>query len=123
MKRKMNSYGKTWHVWNTGTREHAGDPLPPGDPHLAWSFNRDGEIQPPLLQQRDRALDIDTQRIRESRADLRELAKPQSGVDAPARQVRATDRTDTRRGRRERGAALTACGQQHGQGGFVVERE
>jgi hypothetical protein len=82
MKRKMNSYGKTWHVWNTGTREHAGDPLPTGDPHLAWSFNRDGEIQPPLLQQRDRALDIDTQRIRESRADLRELAKPQSGVDA-----------------------------------------
>jgi hypothetical protein len=82
MKRKMNSYGKTWHVWDTGTREHAGDPLPSGDPHLAWSFSRDGEIQPPLLQQRDRALDIDSARIREERADLRELARPQAGVDA-----------------------------------------
>ena len=81
MKRKMNSYGKTWHVWNTGTRDHPGDPLPTGDPHLAWSFNRDGEIQPPLLGQRDRAMDIDTARIREDRAELSELARPQSGVD------------------------------------------
>ncbi len=58
------------------------DPLPTGDPRLAWSFSRDGEIQPPLLQERDRAMDIDSARIREDRADLRELARPQAGVDA-----------------------------------------
>jgi len=82
MKRKMNSYGKTWHVWNTGTPGHRGDALPTGEAHLAWSFNRDGEIQAPLLQQRDRAMAIDTERVRGNRFDLREMAKPQSGVDA-----------------------------------------
>ena len=43
MKDKMNSYGKTWHVWNTGTMGAAGDKLPLGPAMLAWSFNRDGK--------------------------------------------------------------------------------
>jgi hypothetical protein len=82
MKTKMNSYGKTWHVWNTGAPGRSGDPVPLGEARLAWSFNRDGEVQPALVQQRDQALDIDTMKIRESRADLQPLAKPQAGVDA-----------------------------------------
>lgn len=82
MKDKLNSYGKTWHVWNTGMPGHAGDQLPLGDALLAWSFNRDGEIRPELLQQRDRRLGVNTAKKRRERADLQPLAKPQVGENA-----------------------------------------
>lgn len=81
MKQKMNSYGKTWHLWHTGQAGQAGDKLPLGEAMLAWSFNRDGELQPGLLQSRDRTLNTNTQEKRRQRADLTPLAKPQSGVD------------------------------------------
>jgi len=81
MKKKMNSYGKTWHVWNTGMEGHAGDKLPLGGAELAWSFNRDGEALPGMVEKRDRALGIDSKQARGERADLTPLAKPQSGVD------------------------------------------
>jgi hypothetical protein len=82
MKTKMNSYGKTWHFWNTGMAGQAGDKLPLGDPMLAWSFSRDGEILPGMVEQRDKALGTDTPKKRHDRADLQSLARPQSGVDA-----------------------------------------
>lgn len=78
MRRKMNSYGKTWHVWMTDR----GDKLPLGDPRLAWSFNRDGELRTKLLEERDRKLGVNTIDKRRSRAELVTAAKPQSGVDA-----------------------------------------
>jgi hypothetical protein len=81
MKDKMNSYGKTWHLWNTGGAGTRGDKLPLGPPMLAWSFNRDGEVQPALVERRDKALKIDSAEKRRQRADLQPLAKPQSGVD------------------------------------------
>src|SRR5690606_19836976 len=31
MRGKMNSYGKTWHVWNTGGMDGPGDALPLGE--------------------------------------------------------------------------------------------
>ena len=82
LKDKMNSYGKTWHVWNTGALGEAGDTLPFGPPMLAWSFNRDGEAKPALVEQRDRKLGIDTEEKRRQRVELQPLARPQSGVDA-----------------------------------------
>jgi hypothetical protein len=81
MKGKINSYGKTWHVWNTGMQHRKGDALPFGDPRLAWSFNRDGEAQPGLVEGRDQAMGIDSAGKRRDRADLMPLARPQSGVD------------------------------------------
>lgn len=81
MKTKMNSYGKTWHVWNTGYNGKRGDGLPLGPAQLAWSFSRDGEILPNLQEERDTKLKIQTSEKRKERADLRPLAKPQSGVD------------------------------------------
>lgn len=81
MKQKMNSYGKTWHLWNTGQRGMANDSLPLGDPMLAWSFNRDGEALPGLVEERDRNMGVDSASTRRERADLQKLAKPQSGVD------------------------------------------
>ena len=58
------------------------DKLPLGPPMLAWSFNRDGEARPALVEERDRTMGIDTQDIRTKRQDLTALAKPQMGVDA-----------------------------------------
>jgi hypothetical protein len=80
--KKMNSYGKTWHIWDTG---HVGHPasheLPIGKPLLAWSYNRDGEAPASLVQARDERMDISTSEKRKDRADLSSKAKPQMGVD------------------------------------------
>jgi len=81
MREKMNSYGKTWHVWNTGQHGLVADKLPLGEPMLSWSINRDGELSPELLTARDKRLNINTAEKRKQRAELRALAKPQSGVD------------------------------------------
>ncbi|MGJ7917316.1 OBAP family protein [Massilia sp. LXY-6] len=81
MKKKMNSYGKTWHVWNTGANGKHGDSLPLGPAMLAWSFNRDGELLPGLEEARDTRMKTDTADKRKKRADLRQFARPQSGVD------------------------------------------
>lgn len=59
----------------------SGDQLPLGEPMLAWSFNRDGEILPGLLEKRDREMGISTVEKRNERTDLQKLAHPQSGVD------------------------------------------
>ena len=82
MRRKMNSYGKTWHTWASGGAEHEGDSMPLGNAMLAWSFNRDGEVMPGLVESRDERLGLSTEDIRDRRAPLTELAKPQQGVDA-----------------------------------------
>lgn len=81
MRGKINSYGKTWHTWNTGHAGMPGDRLPLGPPHLAWSFSREGEIKPGLTEERDRRLGISTAEKREQRQDLVPLARPQMGVD------------------------------------------
>ena len=86
VKKKMNSYGKTWHLWDTG---HFGRPqrdaLPVGTPTLAWSFNADGEAPPQMVAERDRRVGVDTEERRRDRADLRPLAHPQEGVNDLAR--------------------------------------
>jgi hypothetical protein len=82
MKKKMNSYGKTWHVWNTGANGKAGDALPLGPAMLAWSFGRDGELLPNMLEERDTRMKVHTGDRRKARADLKPLAHPQGGVDA-----------------------------------------
>lgn len=84
MRRKINSYGKTWHVWMTGMQGRQADRLPLGPPHLAWSFNRDGEAAPGLVEARDTRMGIDSGAKRRDRADLSDLARPQEGVDAIA---------------------------------------
>jgi hypothetical protein len=50
-------------------------------PMLAWSFNRDGEAAPGLVEERDRKMKIDSMKKRKDRAELAAGAKPQSGVD------------------------------------------
>jgi hypothetical protein len=82
LRTKMNSYGKTWHTWDTSHDAGPGDALPLGEPALAWSFSRFGEIRPELQEARDRRMGIDTDQERQERQDLVPLARPQAGVDA-----------------------------------------
>ena len=82
MRDKMNSYGKTWHTWNTSHGGVAGDPLPLGEPVLAWSFNRFGEADPMLIEARDSSIGISTEERLQQRQDLVPLARPQTGVNA-----------------------------------------
>jgi len=82
MQSKMNSYGKTWHTWNTTQSAEGDRRLPLGEPSLAWSFNRFGEAQPGLVEERDRRMNISTEERRRARQDLIPLAHPQEGVDA-----------------------------------------
>lgn len=81
MKQKMNSYGKTWHLWNTAHHGQSNDQLPLGEPMLAWSFNREGEAAPGLVEARDRRMGVSTADKRKGRGDLVPLARPQAGVD------------------------------------------
>ncbi|TAK60579.1 MAG: DUF1264 domain-containing protein [Methylobacter sp.] len=82
MKGKMNSYGKTWHVWNSTPFGKAGDKMPLGEPSLEWSFNHDGEALPGLVEQRDQRLHVKAGEQRRKRAELSSMARPQTGVDA-----------------------------------------
>lgn len=82
MKDKMNSYGKTWHVWNSALFGETGDKMPLGEAVLAWSFNQDGEALPGLVEKRDQRMGISSNGKRDERAELKALAKPQAGVDS-----------------------------------------
>ena len=82
LKDKINSYGKTWHTWMTGVAGRASDSLPYGPPHLQWSFNRDGEMNPAMLTERDRRMKLNTADARRDRASMSSLAEPQGGVNA-----------------------------------------
>ena len=81
MRRLMNSYGKTWHVWASGHPDRAADPLPYGPARLAWSFNHDGEVEERLVEARDRKLGVSTRKRRKLRAGLSEQAHRQEGED------------------------------------------
>lgn len=81
MKDRMNSYGKTWHVWHTGLFGQDADALPLGPPMLAWSFSRDGEALETMVRERDRRLGVETTARRRERRELGALAQPQWGVD------------------------------------------
>ncbi|MGP3591651.1 OBAP family protein [Vagococcus sp. WN89Y] len=77
MSKVVNTYGKTWHTWHT-ERDNT---LPMGTPALMMGFTADGQLDPRLLADRDRRLDVDTQAIREARKDL--PARPVApGADA-----------------------------------------
>lgn len=81
---KLNSYGKTWHFWKSGVYNQAADELPLGPPHLAWSFNRDGEIQAGMVEARDKRMGLDTSAERRDRQAWVSEARPQGGVNAIA---------------------------------------
>lgn len=84
LRSKLNSYGKTWHFWKTGVHEQPADEMPFGPPHLAWSFNHDGEAKAGLVEARDRRMGLDTAEERRERQAWVSAARPQGGVSAIA---------------------------------------
>src|SRR5690606_14184003 len=54
MATKLSSYGKTGHPAMSAAPGHDGDPLPLGPAQLQWSCNRDGEVEPGLVEARDK---------------------------------------------------------------------
>ncbi len=70
MARIANTYGKTWHTWHTDRDKT----LPIGIPALMMGFTADGQLDNRLLADRDKRFDIDSRKIRASRADI--VAQP-----------------------------------------------
>lgn len=82
LKKKMNSYGKTWHFWNTG--HHGlddGQNLPLGEPSLSWAFTQDGQAVAGLVESMEKNFSVDTMKKREERERLVDEANPQRGVN------------------------------------------
>jgi hypothetical protein len=62
MEMVKTTWGKTWHTW-----PNPKESLPLGEPILMWAFDRDGQIDPQLIQKRDEDLKIDTKTIQKRR--------------------------------------------------------
>jgi hypothetical protein len=78
--KKLNSYGKTWHTWDTADADRKTMPLGPA--MLAWSFNADGELPKEVEQERDKRMNIEVAQKREARKSMAVDAHPQRGVNA-----------------------------------------
>jgi hypothetical protein len=84
----IRTWGKTWHTWPDPAQ-----PLPLGAPRLMWSINGDGQLDPALLERRDRAFGISTPALRQRRRSAYGYAVPQlpppATLEAPGRQFTA----------------------------------
>jgi hypothetical protein len=66
MKDFASTYGKTWNLWQVDR----GDKLPLGLPKLMMGFTADGQLDPQMVADRDRALKIDSSQKKGKRADI-----------------------------------------------------
>ncbi|KAK9832660.1 hypothetical protein WJX81_008441 [Elliptochloris bilobata] len=77
MQRLVDTYGKTFHTWQVDR----GDQLPLGPPHLMMAFTADGQLNPALLEARDKRLGVNTAELREKR---KSTIKPTDNIAAGA---------------------------------------
>lgn len=77
MKKLVNTYGKTWHLWQIDR----GDALPLGAPQLMMVATQDGQTNQTMLQKRDRDYNVSTVKKRGERADIT-AGSPAAGADA-----------------------------------------
>jgi len=66
MQELVNTYGKTWHLWQVDR----GDQLPLGLPRLMMGFTADGQADATMVAERDRARMIDAGKVKAQRALL-----------------------------------------------------
>jgi Protein of unknown function (DUF1264) len=76
LRKKMNTYSKTWQMWTVEAGGKVEGKLPLGEPRLAWSFSQDGELQPDLLSRRDKEVGVMTAHKKQIREDLAPLVHP-----------------------------------------------
>lgn len=55
MKGLLTTWGKTWHTWPDPTTD-----VPIGEPMLVWSLTGDGQVDPKVVETRDREFKIST---------------------------------------------------------------
>jgi hypothetical protein len=65
MEKLVGTWGKTWHLWHPKR-----DELPIGQASLMMGFTADGQIQPELVENRDRRFKSSTDELRQQRADI-----------------------------------------------------
>ncbi|KAJ3081313.1 hypothetical protein HK102_002435 [Quaeritorhiza haematococci] len=66
MKQIVNTYGKTWHTWQVDR----GDKLPFGPPQLMMAFTVEGQVDPKLIESRDKRFNLNTKDIIRARRDI-----------------------------------------------------
>ena len=66
MKDLVTTYGKTLHTWQVDRYQN----FPMGIPQLMMGFVKDGQIDPRMLEDRDRRFEASTSTLREDRADI-----------------------------------------------------
>lgn len=66
MQELVNTYGKTWHLWQVDR----GDVLPLGLPQLMMGFTADGQVDHRMVAARDREQQIDSAQLKAGRAGL-----------------------------------------------------
>lgn len=105
LRKKMNSYGKTFHTWRArcweGNKPFL-DTLPKGDAILAWSFNQDGQVKPELQNNRDAVMRINSDQKRIERENMSKIANPQAGVNLLQNKFPSTNLATTPKAVRDR---------------------
>lgn len=71
----VSTYGKTIHTWHTDQQRE----LPIGSPMIMMGFTKDGQLNPKLLEERDRRFNVSTAEIKKKREDI-----PMPNVDPMA---------------------------------------
>ena len=67
MEKLVSTYGKIWHTWHI---DHKRKDVPLGVPALMMGFTADGQINPPLVSDRDKRFEVSTNDKRQSRKDI-----------------------------------------------------
>jgi hypothetical protein len=66
MEKIVSTYGKTWHTWHTDRDKE----LPYGIPALMMGFTKEGQLDPRLLNDRDKRFGISTANIKKQRESI-----------------------------------------------------
>lgn len=76
MRHLINTYGKTFHTWQVDK-----DELPLGPPQLMMSFTKDGQLNPALMEDRDKRYGKSTAEVKDLRKDLKPSNPIAAGAD------------------------------------------
>ena len=66
MEKLVSTYGKTIHTWHTDQERT----LPLGSPMIMMGFTKDGQLNPELVQARDKRFNVSTAEKRENRKNI-----------------------------------------------------
>lgn len=66
MEKLVSTYGKTIHTWHTDQQRT----LPVGSPMVMMGFTEDGQLDPELLEERDKRFKTSTAEIKKKREDI-----------------------------------------------------